>query len=674
MKADLDRPSLPLPREADVLAPSGTLDRPAGRLAALDGLRGVAVLAVMAFHAGLNFVHGGLLGVDVFFVLSGFLITALLVSEHARTGRISLSAFWRRRLRRLLPAMLLMLVVTVLVWRFTAEVDEIPGLRRDAIATLTYVANWHFAVDGQSYFEHFRAPSPLLHMWSLAVEEQFYVLWPVVAILVLRRGTAMLRRVALGGALLSTGLLALLSLLGSSNERLYYGTDTRMTALLVGAAFATLITPFGAGSSREAGPERTQRVASVLGSIAAVLLLVALLFVNGQSTVLYRGGFLLVALLVAVLLASALLAPQGPMSRAMSFRPLVAVGRISYGLYLWHWPVYLFLSAERTGLAGVRLMAVRFAATFAVAGASWFALERRVLRRDFGGRRVLVLPATAVVAALALLIAPLPAARPGSNTVDLDALERQSMSAPAPPPDLADTTVLSRPVRVLVSGDSVSLTLGVAFEEAAARNDTQAYARGRLGCGISTYSPIRTGGNTGAVLDECRSWPEHWAEDVATYKPDVAAVLLGRWESMDRMYKGHWVSLGDPEFDAYLGERLDYAIDILSKHGAKVALLTAPTYDSLNLPDGSDPPEDDPARVARWNQLLHDAAARHPDKVRVFELAPLIEPHGTYQRYSDDDQVELRTADGIHIGYTGGVLAGDALLPQLRDWARGLTP
>lgn len=651
------------PKTSDVaLVPDGT--RPgAGRLPALDGLRGIAVLAVMAFHAGVPGVRGGLLGVDIFFVLSGFLITALLLAEHASNGRISLIGFWRRRLRRLMPAMLLMLAVVVVVWQFTADPASIKGLRTDAESTLGYVANWHFAAAGQSYFDHFSPPSPVLHMWSLAVEEQFYLLWPLVVILILWRGSiTALRRVAVLGALASAGVLAELSLSGVSTTRLYYGTDTRIAALLVGAALATLLTPFG--NSTEEGPQRTRRVATVLGLAAAAALLAALIRVDGQSPELYRGGFLAVALLVGILVASALLAPRGPIARVLSFTPLRLTGRISYALYLWHWPIFLFLTSARTGLPTPALLTVRLATTVLFATLSWFLVEHPILRLRLAGPRLLILPATALVAAAALFLAPLPRVPVAdSGNLDLNALERQSEATPPPPPSTA--TQAGGPLRLLLVGDSTALTLGLGMDKVKANHNAQIYDRGIVGCGISTYSPIRYGGQVGTMLNDCYSWADKWAQDVQSYRPQVAAVLLGRWEVADRWVNGRWVSLGDPSYDQYLSDRLDFAISILSAHGAKVALLTSPLYHSRENVDGAKPAEDDPARVTRWNELLHEAAARHPDKVRVFDLASLLDPHGQFQRYSDDGKIELRSLDGIHIGLTGGEYAGDALYPQL---------
>jgi len=263
------------------------------RVRSLDGLRAIAVTAVIGFHLGVGWLSGGLLGVDMFFVLSGFLITGLLVTERDRTGRISLKGFYSRRARRLLPAMLLVLIVTLVVWRLTADPSRFPGLRGDATATLGYVANWHFAFSGQGYFDQLAPPSPLLHLWSLAVEEQFYLVWPLVVIITLRFGSRrLLLAVAMAGAAASTALISVLSVRGVDANRLYYGTDTRATAVLVGAALAlaapTLV--------RAAARPRARLAILATGLVAATSLALIMTHTGGQDAWLYRGGFLAVAL------------------------------------------------------------------------------------------------------------------------------------------------------------------------------------------------------------------------------------------------------------------------------------------------------------------------------------------------------------------------------------------
>lgn len=211
---------------------------------ALDGLRAIAVLAVMFYHGGVAVAGGGFLGVDIFFVLSGFLITTLLLLEFEANGRLDLTAFWGRRARRLLPALFLVLVAVLVYSAFLAGAAA-STVRSDALATLFYVSNWWFIVSGNSYFEQFQDPSPLTHTWSLAIEEQWYLVLPLVLVLLLPRirGRRWWAAIFVTLALVSAGLMALLHTPGSEPSREYYGTDTRLLALLIGAGLASVFTP-----------------------------------------------------------------------------------------------------------------------------------------------------------------------------------------------------------------------------------------------------------------------------------------------------------------------------------------------------------------------------------------------------------------------------------------------
>src|ERR687894_1117737 len=225
--------------------PAGTGSLP--YLPGLDGLRALAVIAVLLYHAGISWIPGGFLGVEVFFVLSGYLITALLLAEWRTKGSVDVKAFWLGRARRLLPALYLLLVVT-LAYAVVFLPGEVAGLREDVIAALGYVTNWYLVLGHESYFEAVGRPSLLKHLWSLAVEEQFYLFWPLVFWLGVSFGATRwrTRRVlmaALGGAAISVALMAVLFVPGVDPSRLYYGTDTRAGGLLVGAALALVCTP-----------------------------------------------------------------------------------------------------------------------------------------------------------------------------------------------------------------------------------------------------------------------------------------------------------------------------------------------------------------------------------------------------------------------------------------------
>src|SRR3954452_6670592 len=238
-------------------APTPAMGTPAatfrlGYIPGLDGLRGIAVIAVLLFHGGVTWATGGFLGVDMFFVLSGFLITSLLLEERWRTGTIGLSHFWSRRARRLLPALLLLLAAMAAYATWVPTDTPLGALRRDVLATLAYVSNWHFILDGGSYFARNAPPSPLRHTWSLAIEEQFYVLWPLLFIAV-ARGKHRLTKLAVFigvGIAASIGAMAYLYHPGADSSRVYYGTDTRAHVILIGCGLAVLLS----GVARQRGP------------------------------------------------------------------------------------------------------------------------------------------------------------------------------------------------------------------------------------------------------------------------------------------------------------------------------------------------------------------------------------------------------------------------------------
>jgi peptidoglycan/LPS O-acetylase OafA/YrhL len=682
----------------------GHRQRPAGRFAPLDGLRGIAVLAVFCYHAGVAHVPGGLLGVDLFFVISGYLITGLLVAERQRTGRLSFANFWGRRARRLLPAMVVMLTVTVLVWRFTATASVLLGLQQDAISTLFYFANWHFAFAGQSYFDHLSAPSPLLHMWSLAVEEQFYLLWPLVVWGVMRGRTAaagrrLLRIVCLVGTAASTLTLVIMTMTGGDLSRIYYGTDTRALALLVGALLA-LYLPLDAG----APAKFTHRVGfALLGTAGAAGLVWCFVKVSGEASFLYHGGFLVVAIFGAAVLAGLVGAPRGPLSLAMLFPPLRQLGRISYGVYLWHWPVILFLTHARTGMGGNSLLALRAATTITISALSWTLVEQPVQRfaRSRTGEQAApparrlrlasgVLGSAVTLAVVAaVVLAPLPKGLKATATsTALDEVHgnlgssssASSSSASSilpklsPPPTSAAakpgaTVPTAAPVRTLMLGDSLAYTLQQGMSEVGPSHHATVDWAAMIGCGIAPSNPMHVDGKVAETIPECFQWEQTWQSFVDKDRPDVAIVMLGRWETVDRFWNGKWHAIGEPDYDAHLSAQLDTAIRIASSRGAKVALLDMPCFHARELPDGSTPIEDTAGRIQLWNKLLAQAAARHPGTAKVFNLDPLLCPKGKFT-WKDAAGQDMRRDDGVHFTEAGGKDVGHFVLPKIVSWVR----
>jgi peptidoglycan/LPS O-acetylase OafA/YrhL len=662
----------------------------ARRVPALDGVRGLAVAAVVAFHLGIRRVRGGLLGVDVFFVLSGYLITGLVLSEWRTTGDVSLARFWGRRARRLLPALLLVLVVVAVSSRWLLPPDQLPAVRGDVLATLFYVANWHSVIAHHGYFAAFAAPSPLLHTWSLAVEEQFYLLWPLGATIALRklRSSRWLLAISAGGFVASATLMGALSVLGAGTDRLYYGTDTRAQALFVGDALAGIMFAVGRDFTGRRFDHGRRGNRSVIirgaGLLGAASLAFFCLRVDGQSSWLYRGGFALVALSVAAVIAAVVLQPRSLLARVMAARPLVQLGVISYGVYLWHWPVIVALTKARTGLAGAELLGVRVGVTLVISLLSFHLLERPIREQRWHvPKPAVVLPGLVTALAAVAVIVPLTVTTP-STAAALAAvsLPTTTMAAttttPPPATDVATTSTAPPPtipavahpgpVRVMVVGDSVAASLATGMAPVQYSAGFVLSNQGYIGCGIARGGATSFKAYTQPAA--CLTWPQRWQTLVDSFRPDVTLVLLGRWEVLDRVHDGQWMHIGEPAFDAYLRSALDLAESILTSRGGRVAFLTAPCNDH-ELADLASPgrlPPDDAHRVDLWNQLQADEVAAHQGWAEMVPLADLICPGGQY--VASISGVPLRTSDGVHFQPLAGRLFVQQLLPGIVTWLR----
>jgi peptidoglycan/LPS O-acetylase OafA/YrhL len=407
---------------------------------ALDGLRGLAIIAVLAFHSGYRVARGGFLGVSLFFTISGYLITTLLVDEHTRRGHIDLPGFWERRFRRLAPAAIVTLAGITIAAPHFADPAQRASLSGDVLSALGYVANWRFLAHKQSYADLFRAPSPVLHFWSLAIEEQFYLVFPVVVVLVMSRARSPRR--ALLATLLALGAGSIAAQLTASGfDRVYYGTDTRLFEIVAGALLATLTY-----QHRDVFA-RLRAGATVLGVVAFAAFVGLVATTHLGAAWLAHGGLALVAVLNVALVVSAI-AP-GPWSRALGFGPLVAIGRVSYGLYVIHWPVFLWLDERRTGLTGVPLLAARLAVVVPLTVASYHLLECpiRFGRRLRTGRRFATTFAVGLTAAIILVLA--------IPTVAVPSLTDPRLLAAA----LANQAQRSGTLRVMVVGDSTGTSI-----------------------------------------------------------------------------------------------------------------------------------------------------------------------------------------------------------------------
>ncbi len=334
-------------------------------------MRALAVIAVVLFHSALGIAPGGFLGVEVFFVISGYIITRALLTERASRGGIALGSFWLRRARRLLPALFLLLFA-VAGYSLLFAPDEAAGLRHDIAAALAYVTNWDLIVAGETYFDSWERPSLLRHLWSLAVEEQFYVVWP----LLMAGGLALLHKrhvlaLIVAGAAASAVAMAALYEPGSAVTRIYYGTDTRASGLLIGSALAFVWTARqseGGGGLRALAEMSALTLLGLagLGSIVGFTLLA-----DGGSPFLYQGGFALVGVATAAVIVAATHA-RSPLAKGLGLPVLRWIGVRSYGIYLWHWPVMVL---TRPGvdvpLDGVALFALQVVITLALAEGSY---------------------------------------------------------------------------------------------------------------------------------------------------------------------------------------------------------------------------------------------------------------------------------------------------------------
>jgi peptidoglycan/LPS O-acetylase OafA/YrhL len=645
---------------------------------ALDGLRAFAVLSVFAYHLEAGWARGGFLGVDAFFVLSGFLITSLLVGEWRENGTISFAAFWARRARRLLPALLLVLLGVAVFAALQVPGQQLDRLRGDGLATLFYGANWRFVQSGQSYFDLWSTASPLRHMWSLAIEEQFYLLWPLITFGCLRLARG--RRWLLGGVCI-TGIAASITAMAvfydpSDPSRAYYGTDSRAHLLLIGALLALLL--------RRWAPRRGAARSSVnaVGLLGGLGCLAAWTWVPDTAPWMYRGGYAIFGLCVAAVISSSVQPGRFALKSLLSVGPLVWIGRISYGLYLWHWPVIVFASPARTGLDGPTLALLRVALTFAFATASFYLVEQPIRRGALRRRWAFAVSPTAFVATGAVVVfatagaAPPPAYLQGGPNDLLTSAPRQQIPAPvspppAPTPDAAVAPPSGAPVpapprRVMLVGDSLAESLLPGLEQAAMENGVQLFPASVPGCGVIGGEPLDLAGVPFKWSVDCeRSIPKYHVSRLSQLHPDMVVWLSG-WDRTERLLNGQRVSPRTIEGRQVFMKLIDEAATRLTATGARLVMLTvAPAAPSDEYPD---PPKDD--SLVQMNRLIREYARQHADRVAIADLDHMLCPKGQPCPRSIDG-VEPRHRDGNHFEEDTATWMARKLMPEVIAAAPG---
>ncbi len=531
------------------------------------GCATIAVAAVIVYHFSPSALPAGFLGVDVFFVVSGFLIARLLVSEVARNGRLSTTNFWGRRARRLLPALATMTVVVCIASAIDFTNLEMHDVRSHALGTLFYCANWVMNAGHQNYFATVGRPSPFLHMWSLAVEEQFYIVLPLVFLClggVLVRRPVRIAILALCGAVASTLWMNALVGPGGDPSRAYLGSDSHAMGLLVGVALGVLAGaghPWEAIAARVRRRETTVRWSFGLGVAALVGIACTMWFADDRTYGLYRGGFLLFSLACGVLIASVVLTPTTPLARFLSMPWLVAIGLRSYSLYLWHWPVRVFIGPDR--LEGFALFAVRLAVSVALAEVS-FRLVERPFRNGVIARRSGSRGAVAYFAALVMLTGALVL----------------TVAAPTSRPSLSKLqSVASDPnaLHVDTFGDSTALVFGYNGAVHGRELGIKVGGDADLGCAI-----VQAEHYNGSVVfrdpDKCEGWEERWPRKLQADPGAVVVLMAGAWDLLDHRVDGERVRFGTPEWTELVTSSYRDALRALSGSGRTVDVFEVPCF------------------------------------------------------------------------------------------------
>jgi peptidoglycan/LPS O-acetylase OafA/YrhL len=638
----------------------------------LDGLRGLAVVAVVAYHLG--YLHGGFLGVDVFLVLSGYLITGLALGEIGETGTLSLRAFWGRRVRRLVPALLVVvLVVTLVALAIGWPRDQLHALGWDGVATLTWWANWR-QVQGPSYWDS--GEHLFRHAWSLSIEEQFYVVWPLVLVgaaavarRVHRSVVPIVGAVALAGAVASaTWQVVLAHRLGDADlSRVYVGTDARAVAPLLGCALACLL------SRRRPAAIAAGPVGRIAGAVGALVLIVLVVGAEVASPALYRNAVLVIASLAsaAVVARAGAIAADDPtvLGWATTARVTRYLGSRSYAIYLWSWPIQVLAAFRWPDLSKVAVAAFTVAMSLGLAELSFRFLEDPIRRRRGWAARAnlrrpawgaVALGAVAVLAAAFVLAVPPPLhERVDTAEAATQALRPVETTTTAAGPTTTVAPGEPEPLKVMVTGDSVAWTVGYYKPDAPLPKGIASIdSRAIIGCGLLSADGYGypKGGPDGPIVHPgsgfCAKVPEADAIGLAA-GPDVVLTFPGSWEwAKAEAPDGHVVPAQSPEMADVLTAKLLERIEEANAAGARYAIVAFSCPGSKAAGVRSDP------AFLRWiNGVLADAVVTANERGGD---AQLIEP--TEAVCVDADPLgqptpakRMATGDEVHVfDFTGG--------------------
>lgn len=638
---------------------------------ALDGLRGLAVALVVGFHAGIGWLGGGYVGVSVFFTLSGFLITRLLLHEHASKGRIGTKAFYARRFRRLLPASSACLLFVV-IGAALGEWSLVPDLRSHVLGGAFQVFNWVRLAGSGSYGDIFAAdggtPSPLEHYWSLAIEEQFYWVWPLAITGLLKwrstrpssTGTAEQPSLLFPIGIATAAAIAAGPLIAAKwgPDAAYWATPARIGEILTGALCAVIVV--------ERGTPRWIR--HLAPGVVLAIVVASIFFPVGRGPA-YSGWLPALSLLTAVLLAG--LQHDTALRRALSVKPLRVLGMVSYGVYLAHWPLFTLITPARVGFDGMTLLALRLLATALVATVSYLFLEQPIRNASWQPRPTLVAGlASVAVVGLAAIAVPrtglvydtaghageIAAIDPNmpTETLTTEASALPEYAAVPPPGTNAeehwrrltlDPPATTRPVRIVVFGDSTAKATGGGLARWAAANPelAQVTVAGQAGCGFAQGGVRVFPEGDQQISPVCATYlNEDLARTVKELRPDVAIFLTGGWDIVDQRFDGTTVqSPLDPKYKQHIEEGFKAATNNVRDAGVpRVLWLTQPTSNPYWNPVLS--PQEDPARHQVLHESMRALAASDPEHISVGDFNWWMDKSG----FATDHKAR---PDGVHL-------------------------
>jgi peptidoglycan/LPS O-acetylase OafA/YrhL len=673
---------------------------PMGYQPGLDGLRAISVIAVIFYHAGFGWMHGGFLGVEVFFVVSGYLITSLLLEEREGSGGVRLRQFWLRRARRLLPALFGVLIAVGAWVALFGTAQQQSDLHRDFLPGLFYFANWGQIFGGAQYFGNF---SPLRHLWSLAVEEQWYLMWPLIFVAITRRSkrTAVIGRSILAAAVvvmfITWWLASPTALTSDRTNFLYLSTLTRCSGLLLGAGAAFLWRPWRAKSAASA---RARVALNVAGVLATALLVYAFTTAHLIDRSIYRWQLAVVSMLSLVVVA-AVVHPAASTARSFFSSPaLVGLGKRSYGVYLWSWPISVICGAyvgswsRFIAAMSVTIVVSEFSYVYIETPIRKGALRRwfqRTRDTDWSTRTIAAgVVGVVLVGSLAVFYTRVQrfdrAAGGPDVAIDLSKLQipgstavvaaTTTVAGAVGAPDVAVTPTSTAPsvvgvapaqqpagpARLVIVGDSqahaLAINLPTGIESAFTITDGSVD-----GCSVYDNGSVRSArSGFSRSFADCGGWADKWGKAASKGKAQIALVVLGAWDVFDVDVNGQRITFNTPAADKRFTDNLGLGIAALRAAGSKVALLEVACMRPKDVKGAGVPalPErGDDARVAHLNQLLRQVAATDPTNIS-FVSGPT--------QWCKDPAIATDLGyrwDGVHVYKPGAKLIYETIAPAL---------